>query len=170
MRKKKYIQMREDIKETYKIEKELSKLKEGEENKNYSEEENVDAFMNDDSETLKKTIYKDFYKYLQNKPKIKIVDNTERDEKEEEFQKRVYDTIERQKEALSKFKLSKNKSDKKPVIQKPEITYEDIIKEGESIYPLLDDAEKKSFEINRVRNWCDVFYNIKSQKLKEEEI
>ena len=118
--KKKYIQMREDIKETYKIEKELSKLKEGEENKNYSEEENVDAFMNDDSETLKKTIYKDFYKYLQNKPKIKIVDNTERDEKEEEFQKRVYDTIERQKEALSKFKLSKNKSDKKPVIQKPE--------------------------------------------------
>jgi len=52
--------------------------------------------------------------------------------------------------------------------QKPEITYEDIIKEGESIYPLLDDAEKKSFEINRVRNWCDVFYNIKSQKLKEK--
>ena len=117
--KKKYIQMREDIKETYKIERELSKLKEKEENQNYSEEENVDAFMKDDSETLKKTIYKDFYKFLQNKPTIKVVKSSERDEKEEEFQKRVNDTIERQKEALAKFKLSKGK-DKKPVVQKPE--------------------------------------------------
>ena len=118
--KKKYIQMREDIKETYKIEKELSKLREGEENNNYSDEENVDAFMNDDSETLKKTIYKDFYKYLQNKPTIKVVKSSERDETEEEYQKRVNDTIERQKEALAKFKISKGKNEKKPVVQKPE--------------------------------------------------
>ena len=83
--------MREDIKQTYKIEKEQNKLKD-DENKNYSEEENVDAFMNDDSETLKKTIYKDFYKYLENKPKIRIVNAKERDETEEEYQKRVYDT------------------------------------------------------------------------------
>ena len=117
--KKKYIQMREDIKETYKIEKELSKLKEGEDNKNYSEEENVDMFMNDDSETLKKTIYKDFYKYLENKPEIKVVNNSEREEKEDEYQKRVNDTIEKQKEALAKFKFSKSK-EKKPVVQKPE--------------------------------------------------
>ena len=117
--KKKYIQMREDIKETYKMEKELEKFKETEDN-NYSEEENVDAFMNDDSQTLKKTIYKDFYKYLQSKPTIKVVKSLERDEKEEEFQKRVNDTIEKQKEALSKFKTSKGKNEKKPIVQKPE--------------------------------------------------
>ena len=45
-------------------------------------------------------------------------------------------------------------------------TYEDIIKEGESIYPLLDDIEKKSFEINNVKNWVDVFYTIKQGKTK----
>ena len=49
--------------------------------------------------------------------------------------------------------------------QKP-MTYEDIIKEGESIYPLLDDVEKKSFEINNVKNWVDVFYTIKQGKTK----
>ena len=118
--KKKYIQMREDIKQTYKTQKELNKLKEGEENNNYSDEENVDAFMNDDSETLKKTIYKDFYKYLENKPKIKVVKFVERDETEEEYQKRIIDTIEKQKEALAKFKYSKGKNEKKPVVQKPE--------------------------------------------------
>ena len=117
--KKKYIQMREDIKQTYKTQKELNKLKEGEDN-NYSDEENVDAFMNDDSETLKKTIYKDFYKYLENKPKIKVVNFSERDETEEEYQKRIIDTIEKQKEALAKFKYSKGKNEKKPVVQKPE--------------------------------------------------
>ena len=82
--------MREDIKQTYKTQKELNKLKEGEDN-NYSDEENVDAFMNDDSETLKKTIYKDFYKYLENKPKIKVVKFSERDETEEEYKKRTAD-------------------------------------------------------------------------------
>jgi len=46
------------------------------------------------------------------------------------------------------------------------MTYEDIIKEGESIYPLLDDIEKKSFEINNVKNWVDVFYTIKQGKTK----
>ena len=116
--KKKYIQMREDIKETYKTEKELNNLKDNE--NNYSEEENVDAFMNDDTQTLKKTIYKDFYKFIENKPKIRIVNSKERDETEEEYQKRVIDTIEKQKEALAKFKLSKGKSDKKPIVQKPE--------------------------------------------------
>ena len=49
--------------------------------------------------------------------------------------------------------------------QKP-MTYEDIIKEGEGIYPLLDDVEKKSFEINNVKNWVDVFYTIKQGKTK----
>ena len=115
--KKNYIHMREDIKQTYKVEKELKK---DEDNKNYSDEENVDAFMNDDSETLKKTIYKDFYKYLENKPKIRIVNSKERDEKDEEYQKRVNETIEKQKEALMRFKLSKAKNEKKPIVQKPE--------------------------------------------------
>ena len=45
-------------------------------------------------------------------------------------------------------------------------TYEDIIKEGESIYPLSEDIEKKSFEINNVKNWAELFYNIKQEKIK----
>ena len=47
-----------------------------------------------------------------------------------------------------------------------QISYEDIIKEGESIYPLLEDIEKKSFEINIVNNWAELFYNIKQEKTK----
>ena len=121
--KKKYIQMREDIKLTYETEKELNKLKEQEKNKEYSEEEDdVNALMNDE-ETLKKTIYKDFYKFLENKKKINIVNFTERDETEEEFQIRVNDTIEKQKESLAKYKASKEKKGEKPVVQKPEEFY-----------------------------------------------
>ena len=47
-----------------------------------------------------------------------------------------------------------------------QISYEDIIKEGEGIYPILGDAEKKSFEINKINNWLDIFYNIKQEKSK----
>ena len=56
--------------------------------------------MNDNSETLKKTIYKDFYKLLDAKKKPKIVNFTERDETEEEYNKRVNDIIEKQKEEV----------------------------------------------------------------------
>ena len=120
--KKKYIQMREDIKMTYEAEKELNKLKESDKNnKDYSEEEDdINALMNDDSETLKRTIYKDFYKFLDNKKKINIVNYTERDETDEEYQTRVNDTIERQKESLAKYKTTKDKKGEKPVVQKPE--------------------------------------------------
>ena len=114
--KKKYIQMREDIKEKYKEEKEKSMSKE-----NYnSEDENVDDLMNDDTQTLKKTIYKDFYKFLNNKPDIKIINSTERDETDEEYQKRVEETIEKQKENLAKHKMSKTKNEKKPIVQHPD--------------------------------------------------
>ena len=118
--KKKYIQMREDIKQKYEVEKELNKLKENEKNNDYSEEEDVNALVNDDSETLKKTIYKDFYTILDNKKKLKIVNYTERDESEEEYTTRVNDTIERQKESLAKFKASKDKKGEKPIVQRPE--------------------------------------------------
>ena len=118
--KKRHIPMREDIKQTYEAEKELNKLKDVEKNKEYSEEEDVNALMNDDSETLKRTIYKDFYKLLDNKIKIKIMNFTERDETEEEFTIRVNDTIEKQKESLAKYKTSKEKKTEKPIVQKPE--------------------------------------------------
>ena len=116
--------MREDIKLTYETEKELNKIKEQEKNnKEYSEEEDdVNALMNDE-ETLKKTIYKDFYKFLENQKKINIVNFTERDETDEEYQIRVNDTIEKQKESLAKFKASKEKKGEKPVVQKPEEFY-----------------------------------------------
>ena len=48
--------------------------------------------------------------------------------------------------------------------QPKQISLEDIIKEGESIYPNLDEAEKKSFENNKINNWLDIFYNIKKEK------
>ena len=118
--KKKYIQMREDIKETYETDKELNKLKELEKNNNSEEEDDINALMNDDSETLKRTIYKDFYKFLDNRKKINIVNYSERDETEEEFQTRVNDTIEKQKELLAKYKTTKDKKSERPVVQKPE--------------------------------------------------
>ena len=112
--KKKYIQMREDIKEKYKEEKEKSISKE-----NYnSEDENVDDLMNDDTQILKKTIYKDFYKFLENKPDIKIINTTFRDETDEEYQKRIEETIEKQKENLAKYKFLKGKN--KPIVQHPD--------------------------------------------------
>ena len=53
--------------------------------------------------------------------------------------------------------------------QKPiQISYEDIIKEGENIYPLLGDLEKKSFEFNKIDNWSELFYNIKSENCKHK--
>jgi hypothetical protein len=29
---------------------------------------------------------------------------------------------------------------------------------------MLDEAEKKSFENNKINNWLDIFYNIKKEK------
>ena len=48
--------------------------------------------------------------------------------------------------------------------QPKQLSYEEIIKEGESIYPMLDEAEKKSFESNKINNWLDIFYNLKKEK------
>ena len=45
---------------------------------------------------------------------------TERDETEEEFQIRINDTIERQKELLNKYKMTKEKKAERPIVQKPE--------------------------------------------------
>ena len=122
--KKKYYTMRENIKEVYY--ESLQREKEGEEEEEEEEEENVNDIINDDSHILKKTIYKDFYKYLENENNITVIKFTERDETEEEFKKRVEDTIEREKEELNKYKNQKNKPPPKgtkpiaPVVHKPE--------------------------------------------------
>ena len=97
--KKKYIQMREDIKAVYK-----ESLKEAEGNEEEEEEDNnVDDFIKEDSETLKKNIYKDIYKFLQTPNVIRVVRFNERDETEEEYQKRVEEIIERQKAEVQNF-------------------------------------------------------------------
>ena len=44
------------------------------------------------------------------------------------------------------------------------MTYEDIIKEGEDIYPLSGEVEKKSFDINNIKNWSEIFYAFKGEK------
>ena len=66
---------------------------------------------------------------LNYKPDIKILKTDERDETDEEYASRVTETIDKQKETLEKYKLNKNKKDKKPIVQKPEdIPREKIIK------------------------------------------
>ena len=171
--KKKYMQMREDIKQTYKIEKELNKYQE--KNKEYSEEEDedVNALVNDNSETLKKTIYKDFYKLLENKKKIIIVNYTEREETEEEFQIRINDTIEKQKELLIKYKTSKDKKIEKPIVQKPEDFYKikiynqkpsnlDVKKLIDKEKSCITFKEKNEFRINYsfISWFTSIFQNI----------
>ena len=53
-------------------------------------------------------------------PDIRILKTDERDETDEEYTSRVNDTIEKQKESLEKFKINKNKKEKKPIVQRPE--------------------------------------------------
>jgi hypothetical protein len=45
---------------------------------------------------------------------------------------------------------------------------EDIIKEGENIYPVSEESDRKSLEINRIKNWAETFYNIKQEKSKKK--
>ena len=101
------------------------KNKTNENNTNISLEE----LLNDDSFVAKHSLYKDFMVDLNYKPDIKILKTDERDETDEEYASRVTETIDKQKETLEKYKLNKNKKDKKPIVQKPEdIPREKIIK------------------------------------------
>ena len=112
---------KKDIKQEKNIEKEKEKEKEKEESKIISEQENsMDILLNDDSFIAKSTLYKDFLVHLSSKQQMKIIPIHERDETDEEYNLRVTETIEKQKENLQKFKLNKNKNEKKPIVQKPE--------------------------------------------------
>ena len=170
--KKKYIQMREDIKAVYK-----ESLKEAEGNEEEEEEDNnVDDFIKEDSETLKKNIYKDFYKFLQTPNVIRVVRFNERDETEEEYQKRVEEIIERQKAEVQKFKtmkssklLPKDKKPQPPVVQKPEeIERIKILEEDPSnidVRNLVNNNDKisskngvSSIQVNSFLNWLSSIY------------
>ena len=48
-----------------------------------------------------------------------------------------------------------------------ELSVEDIIKEGENIYPISEESDRKSFDINRIKNWSEIFYNIKQEKTRK---
>ena len=50
------------------------------------------------------------------------------------------------------------------------LSLEDIIKEGENIYPVSEESDRKSLEINRIKNWVETFYNIKQEKSKKKFI
>ena len=85
------------------------------------QENSIDDFLlNDDSFLAKNSIYKDFIVHLSTKPQIIIIPTHERDETDDEYALRVANILEKQKENLQKFKLNKNKNEKKPVIHKPE--------------------------------------------------
>ena len=122
--KKRYIQMREDIKIVYQEE-----LKQYEDNSDEDEDEhhNLDDYIKEDSITLKRNIYKDFYKYLETPPEINVIRFTERDETDDEYHQRVDTIIENQKNELAKFKMIKftknNPKEKRPmppIVQRPE--------------------------------------------------
>ena len=97
-----------EIKEEKIVEKEDSDLY----NQKSEKEDSMNALLNDDSFIAKNTLYKDFLIHC-DKPELKIIPIHERDETDEEYSTRVAETIERQKENLQKFKLNKNKNEKK---------------------------------------------------------
>lgn len=69
--------------------------------------------------------------------------------------------------------MEENKEKKTEIKEeKPEekLSFEDIIKQGENIYPISEEADRKSLEINRINNWVEIFYNIKQEKLKSKFI
>ena len=72
----------------------------------------MNVLLNDDSFIAKNSLYKDFL-ILCGKQELKIINIHERDETDEEYSTRVTETIERQKENWQKFKLNKNKNEKK---------------------------------------------------------
>ena len=84
------------------------------------EKNTLEDLLNDDSFIAKQNLYKDFLVYMNWIPDIRILKTDERDETDEEYTSRVNDTIEKQKESLEKFKINKNKKEKKPIVQRPE--------------------------------------------------
>ena len=48
-----------------------------------------------------------------------------------------------------------------------QLSYEEIIKEGEEIYPISEESDKKCFEINKIKDWSEMFYHIKKEKSKQ---
>lgn len=103
--KKHAIATREDIKQFYKKEKELQqKLGEVNEDDN---EQNVDEYFKEDSVSVKRTIYKDFYSILEEPLDLKVVKFREREETEEEYNKRLEEEKAKQELLKLKSKLPK---------------------------------------------------------------
>ena len=49
-----------------------------------------------------------------------------------------------------------------------QLSIEDIIKEGEDIYPISEESDRKCFDIIRIKNWSEMFYNIKQEKSRQK--
>ena len=49
-----------------------------------------------------------------------------------------------------------------------QLSLEDIIKKGEAIYPISEESDRKSLEINRINNWAEMFYSKKKEKTKQK--
>ena len=47
---------------------------------------------------------------------------------------------------------------------------EKISEEGEKLYPISESCDKKCSELQSIDNWADLFYNFKTDKLKEKYI
>ena len=47
------------------------------------------------------------------------------------------------------------------------LSLEDIIEEGEKIYPISEESDRKSMDIIKITNWIDIFYNKKQEKTKQ---
>ena len=86
----------------------------------FNTKDSLENLLNDDSFIAKNNLYKDFIFRMDTKFDIQILKTDEREETDEEYSSRVTATIEKQKEALEKYKSNKNKKEKKPIVQKPD--------------------------------------------------
>ena len=50
------------------------------------------------------------------------------------------------------------------------IISENILEEAESLFPISNDCDKKCNELHSIKNWDEIFYNIKTGKLREKFI
>ena len=48
------------------------------------------------------------------------------------------------------------------------LSLEKIIEEGETIYPISEESDRKSMDIIKITNWAEIFYNIKQEKTKQK--
>lgn len=151
--KKNYASMREDIKRTYeKLKKMQSMNTQNDNSEDEEEEENIDNYLRSDEETMKQTIYKDFYKHLETEYNFKVVNCDERIETDEEYLRR--------KEMEDKSKKSKkgpkNSKNALKIDENDKITYKVVNPSMLS----LNEFSSNPLMHNSINSWLTSIYQM----------